>query len=177
MKNKNVNTINHTQYLLIEFPLLGIPNYTEDVIFRLKLIGITPIIAHPERCKAISENPNILLKYINMGAICQVNSGSITGEFGKGTIETTLNLVKHDMAHVVASDAHSVRERTPSLKMSYEKVMNLYGEEKASELFYVNTRKIIEGKEINMNLPKRIVRRNVIEKFMNAFKINSKKIQ
>lgn len=177
VKNKNINTINHTQYLLIEFPFLDIPNYIENVIFELKLIGVTPIIAHPERYKVISENPNILAKYINMGALCQINSGSITGEFGKETIETTLELVKYDMAHVVASDAHSIRYRKPGLKKAYEKVMDLYGDEKAKELFYINAQKIIGGREIDINIPKRIVRRKGMKKFFHIFKMDTKKIQ
>ena len=44
VQQKKVNTINDTQYLLIEFPMLDIPNYTEHVLYELKLMGITPII-------------------------------------------------------------------------------------------------------------------------------------
>lgn len=177
IENKHINTINDTKYLLIEFPFFDIPNYTEDIIFELKLRGLTPIIAHPERNKAISENLNMLIKYIDMGALCQINSGSITGKFGKETMETALDLVKHDMIHVVASDGHSMRGRKPSLKRAYEKVIGLYGEEKAKELFYANTQKIIEGKEIDITLPKGIEKKKGIKKLLDIFKMDSKKIQ
>lgn len=177
VENKNINTINNNKYLLIELPFFDMPNYTEEIIFELKLMGITPIIAHPERNKAISENPNMLVKYIDMGALCQINSGSITGKFGKETMETALDLIKHDMTHIVASDGHSMRGRKPSLKSAYEKIMGLYGEEKAKELFYVNTQKIIEGKEIDITLPKRIEKKKGIKKLLDIFKMDLKKIQ
>ncbi|WP_432407015.1 tyrosine-protein phosphatase [Wukongibacter sp. M2B1] len=177
IKSRKINTINQTQYLLIEFPLFSLPNYIENVIFELKLIGIVPIIAHPERYRFISENPNVLIKYIDIGVLCQINSGSIIGDYGKAIMEASLNLIKHDMAHVVASDAHSMKGRSPRLKIAYEKVQKLYGEEKAKELFYVNTRKIVEGKDLNISIPKRIKRKDGVKKLLDIFKLNSKKIQ
>lgn len=176
VENRYINTINNNKYLLIELPFLDIPNYTEDIIFKLNLIGITPIIAHPERNKIVSENLNILVKYIDMGALCQINSGSIIGKFGKETMKTALNLIKYNMAHVVASDGHSMRGRKPSLREAYEKVMSLYGNEKAKEFFYINTQKIVEGKEINITLPKIIVKKKAIKKVLNIFRIDQKKI-
>lgn len=168
IKRGNVTTINNTQYILIEFPMFNIPIYTEDVIYNLKLVGITPIIAHPERYRYVIENPNILIKYIDMGALCQINSGSITGKFGKEALKTSKVLISHDMVHFVASDGHASRIRAPKLKRAYEKVMDLYGKEKSEELFKINPQKIIEGKDIDMEEPKKIGQKNKITSFFNS---------
>lgn len=169
IKRRNIATINNTQYILIEFPMFNIPTYTEDVIYNLKLIGITPIIAHPERYRYVMENPNVLIKYIDMGALCQINSGSITGKFGKEIREISKVLISHDMAHFVASDGHSMRNRAPKLKRAYERVMHLYGKEKSEELFKINPQKIIEGKNIDIEEPKKIGQKNKIKSFFNRF--------
>lgn len=147
------NTINNTQYLLIEFPMFDIPNYTEDVIYRLKLMGITPIIAHPERYKAVIENPNILIGFIEQGALLQVNGGSIMGKFGEKIGTTVETLISHNMIHLVASDGHSSRSRTPRLKKAYEKVKAIHGEEKASKLFKGNPKRVISNKNIAFEQP------------------------
>ena len=50
-----VSTLNNSQYILIEFPMNDIPMYAEDVFYELRLMGLTPILAHPERYPMIIE--------------------------------------------------------------------------------------------------------------------------
>ncbi len=71
--------INNSRYLLLELPMADIPLYTEDVIYNLRIKGIIPIIAHPERNWRILDNPNLLHPLISLGALGQITSGSITG--------------------------------------------------------------------------------------------------
>ena len=40
-------------------------------------MGITPIIAHPERYRVVIENPNIIKDWIESGCLIQINSGSV----------------------------------------------------------------------------------------------------
>lgn len=42
-------TINGTRYLLAEMDFLHYPPFAEQVIFALRLRGIVPVLAHPER--------------------------------------------------------------------------------------------------------------------------------
>lgn len=167
IKNRDIPTINNTQYLLVEFPMFNMPIYSEDVIYKLKLMGITPIIAHPERYRYVMENPNILIKYIDIGALCQINSGSITGKFGKKIMKISKTLLSHDMVHFVASDGHSSGARAPILRSAYQKVRDIYGEKKSEKLFKINPQRIITGKEIDIEVPKYISKKNKIRQIFS----------
>ena len=57
--------------------MLDIPMYAEDVFYELRLMGLTPILAHPERYPMIMEDPNLLLKFLKHGYICKRNQKMI----------------------------------------------------------------------------------------------------
>lgn len=105
--------IHNSRYLLVELPMAEIPHYTEDALYALRLKGFIPILAHPERNWAILQNPNRLIPLLQLGILTQINSGSITGRFGKMVLKCARILLKHNMAHLLASDGHSPRSRPP----------------------------------------------------------------
>ena len=108
--------INGSRYMLIELPMLNIPLYVEEVIYILRLKGIISIIAHPERNKRIVEDPNLLYPLVELGALCQVNTGSITGLYGENVKRCARILIDHNMAHLLGTDAHSTGRRSPRIK-------------------------------------------------------------
>ena len=57
--------LNHSKYLLIEFPSGRVPHYTNRLFFELQSKGYVPIIAHPERNKEISQNLDVLFDLVN----------------------------------------------------------------------------------------------------------------
>ena len=58
-------TINNGgKYILVELPMRIVPPSIEDIFFSLKVKGITPILAHPERNAEICQNPNILFNLV-----------------------------------------------------------------------------------------------------------------
>ncbi|MDM7862353.1 tyrosine-protein phosphatase [Staphylococcus borealis] len=59
--------LNHSRYILIEFPSRGVPHYANRLFFELQSEGYIPIIAHPERNKEISQNLDVLYNLINKG--------------------------------------------------------------------------------------------------------------
>ena len=82
LEEKRVSTLNDSRYVLVELPMNEIPIYVEDLIYNLLVKGYVPIIAHPERYTKICEDPNILYKYISMGALAQLNLPSLEGFYG-----------------------------------------------------------------------------------------------
>ncbi|MEG0576856.1 MAG: CpsB/CapC family capsule biosynthesis tyrosine phosphatase [Bacilli bacterium] len=54
-KSNHIHTLANSQYFLLELPSNSVPTYTKHIIHALLTEGITPIIAHPERNKAIVE--------------------------------------------------------------------------------------------------------------------------
>ena len=99
-----------------------IPMYAEDFFYELRLMELTPILAHPERYPMIMEGPNLLLKFLNLGVLCQANVGSIRGFFGERVQQTVLKLIEDHMIHFIATDAHKPRKRSPKVQKALEAV-------------------------------------------------------
>ena len=83
LKEKKIYTLANSKYLLLELPSGEVPHYTVNMIHALLSEGIQPVIAHPERNRAIADKPSRLAKLISQGAIAQVTAGSLAGHFGR----------------------------------------------------------------------------------------------
>ncbi|SHJ61437.1 protein-tyrosine phosphatase [Clostridium cavendishii DSM 21758] len=114
--------INEKKYMLIELPMSEFPMYTEDVFYELRLKGITPIIAHPERNIKIAENINLLKNLIEQGVLAQMNSGSILGFYGKRVKEVAETLIQMNLIHVLGSDAHNDGKRNTNIKTAFNRI-------------------------------------------------------
>ena len=154
-----VSTLNNTQYLLVEFPMNDIPLYAEDVFYELRLMGLTPVLAHPERYPMIIENPTLLLKFLNLGVLCQANVGSIRGFFGERVQETVFKLIEHRMIHFIATDAHTPRNRSPKVQKALEAVTKLDAT-LAQELFIENPLKVYQNELIEPKQPIEIIKKS-----------------
>ncbi|WP_192986660.1 tyrosine-protein phosphatase [Carnobacterium mobile] len=135
------------QYVLIEFPTPSIPAYTESLFFELQKEGITPIIVHPERNRAVLKDPNVLLPFIEKGALAQLTAASYIGGFGKSIQKVSKQLVEANLVHFIASDAHNISSRSFHMKEAYRKLEKEYGREKVNEYQQV-TKDLVNGEVI-----------------------------
>lgn len=145
-----INTLAGSVYMLIELPMMTIPIYTEDILYTLQLKGVVPIIAHPERYIEFQKKPDILKSMVQRGILAQVNSGSLTGLYGKETQKVALKFLKMDIIHFIASDAHTDRGRSPDLKKAVDIVEQKYGRDMTEELFIRNGMKILKNENIKI---------------------------
>ncbi|RIO10853.1 capsular biosynthesis protein [Mammaliicoccus sciuri] len=111
IENQNIKGINDSKYLLIELPSNEVPHYTKKLLFELQTKGFIPIIAHPERNKAIAKDINILYELVNNGALSQITASSLTGELGKNIQKTSIQMIEHHLVQLIASDAHHADRR------------------------------------------------------------------
>lgn len=137
--------INESQYLLIDLPMMDLPQYTQEVIYNLRLKGITPILAHPERNLRIMDNPALLIPLIESGALVQINTGSLTGMFGKKVKRCVKILVKHNMVHLTGTDAHSTVKRSPVMRKPAQVLIKWAGRQRAEKILYATPRAILDN--------------------------------
>lgn len=158
VETKKCLTLAGTSYVLLELPMAGIPLYTEKVLYQFLAKGYRPILAHPERNAEVLENPVALLRFVEMGCIVQVNSTSITGIGGRREQEMARLLLMGNMAHLVATDCHTDRRRSPKLAAAYEKVSSWLGRQRADILFLTNPETVLKDETIEAGRPKLIHR-------------------
>lgn len=144
-EQKLIETLAASEYMLIEFPMMSIPAYTDDILYKLQLKGVTPIIAHPERYSEIQNNLKLLENFVMRGVQFQVNSGSITGMYGRESKKTALKLIEKGLIHFIASDAHSYRTRSPDLSQAAKVIEKKFGAKLREDLFTNNPMKIIKA--------------------------------
>lgn len=154
LDEKKVLTLNNSSYVLVEIPMLSIAEYTEDVLFNLKLKGYNPIIAHPERCSETAKSFDFIKRLIDKGIYMQVNSSSIKGLFGKRIMNISLKLLQQGLVHFIASDAHTTGGRSPKLIKAYDIVAAKMGSHVAQKLFIENPQRVIVDKAIEISEPK-----------------------
>ena len=75
-------SINETEYLLVELPDFNIPTRLDEVLYNLRVAGLTPILTHPERNGTLQRSPERLTDWIKSGLLVQVTAGSVLGAFG-----------------------------------------------------------------------------------------------
>ncbi|MGE7683267.1 tyrosine-protein phosphatase [Peribacillus simplex] len=129
-KEETLTLDDNGTYLLLELPSGRVPTYTQEVIYELLLKGITPIIVHPERNKELNENNKLLFELVQEGALTQLTSGSIIGNFGKSIQSFSKKIIEHNLAHFIATDAHNIGSRGFTLQQAYETITKAYGIER-----------------------------------------------
>ena len=141
-------TINDTRSILCEPPYTAYPPYADEVLFRLQLMRLVPIIAHPERNSVLRENQKRLRAMVERGMLLQISAGSFTGEYGPQVQRAAESLLQRGLVHAVATDMHGLAgPRSPILSEAYRRVADLAGDAQALRLFDETPRAIIQGRE------------------------------
>ena len=114
-KDHTLPTIGNTVFLLTEFYFDESFSQMSRLLEGLSKEGYIPVVAHPERYHAVQEDPKLLKQWYEKGYVLQLNKGSILGSFGPEPEEAAAAMLEMGLAHLIASDAHSVRRRTPHM--------------------------------------------------------------
>jgi protein-tyrosine phosphatase len=141
-------TINHGRYFLAEFRPLSVPDRWDAFLLSFLDAGMTPIIAHPERNAWFVQHPEALAAAVYGGILVQLTATSITGGFGPETRDFSVNLLRQNLVHVIASDGHSARLRPPQLAEAVALAADVVGRERALALVTANPQAIIESRPL-----------------------------
>lgn len=140
--------INQKDYLLVEFNEYSIPPAMDQTLHDIQLLGLRPVVTHPERNAILRVQHERLAKWVRLGCYVQVTAGSLTGVFGQGPRDEAWRWMADGLVHFVASDAHNLRGRPLKLGPAYAEVRKQLGDEVAQGLFAENPMAAFEGREL-----------------------------
>lgn len=160
----DILSVNHTPYVLVEFPSNHVPRYTEKLFYDLQLNGLIPVIVHPERNQEIIERSDLLYQLVKKGALTQITAASVCGDFGKKIKTFSLQLIEANLTHFLASDAHNLTKRSFKMREAYDVMEQKYGNDMVY-YFEENAYLLVEGKAIYKEDPEQIKRKKLFNFF------------
>lgn len=95
--------------ILIEMSFVAASPNIEQVIFQLRLKGLQPVLAHPERYGYYHNDFEKYRHYVELGCLLQVNLLSLLGYYGKAVKTIAEKLIKHRMVDLLGTDMHHDR--------------------------------------------------------------------
>lgn len=99
-------TLGAGKVLLVEAPYQGPMPMLGSLVFKMKLKGVTPLIAHPERCFEF-EKKGRAAELVQAGALLQLDMGALIGRYGKAAEKLARQFLEDDLYAVAATDLHS----------------------------------------------------------------------
>ncbi len=128
-----------TQGVLVEFPgaWLDLDDPIAEIeraSLEIEAAGLVPVLAHPERCRAVAAEPGVVADFAERGRLLCLNAPSLTGGHGATAQRTAWTLLEAGVVALVASDGHTT-SRPPAMADAYDIVREHLGEAVAVPLF------------------------------------------
>jgi protein-tyrosine phosphatase len=122
--------------ILVEISTAGPPPARlSDQLFRLRVGGLRPILAHPERCAAFQSDPELLEQLRRAGVAVALDLTSLVGGGGRGSRRAAERLLEHDMVDVACTDLHTPRE-LDDVGKAIERLRKLAGDAGLDQLLH-----------------------------------------
>ena len=96
--------------VLVEFSFVSPPLGLKEKLFDLQVRGYQPVIAHPERYLYFSENKKWYNEIVHAGCFLQINLLSLTGYYGKGSLELAKYISSIDTKRSILFTLYSAEE-------------------------------------------------------------------
>ena len=91
---------------LIEFPETTFPIGIEQRFFEMRLRGVSPVLAHPERYRPCFRNTDPLDQMLDAGLMLQLDLMSLTGRYGRRPRLAAERMLDEQVYYLACSDCH-----------------------------------------------------------------------
>ena len=106
LEKNNLLTFGTENYLLFELSFFDEPPRLNEIIWKMREKGLSPVLAHVERYGYWHKDYDKIEEMINRGVKIQVNIGSIIGAYGPEIKKVAEKLIEDKVINFVGSDCH-----------------------------------------------------------------------
>lgn len=145
LKKKELLALNHTEYLLVEFPFDESVRAVLQRMEYLRSAGYGIVLAHPERYIFTQKDKELAYYLSEQGCVLQVNAGSIAGDFGEVCRRLSERMLDDGIVSVIATDAHDTAYRPPVVQGVLAKLRRKYPESQLHLWLSENPSRILKG--------------------------------
>lgn len=148
LKEGKAKTLAGTDYVLVEF------QYQEEyatilkAVKQLTMAGYRPVIAHVERYDCLLKDLDKVEELIYQGAYIQVNGNSFLRGILDKRFRFVKKLLKYDLIHLVATDCHNMKGRSPEIGKIAEKIEQMSSSEQMEQLLCIGPSHLLKNEEI-----------------------------
>ncbi|MGD8278090.1 MAG: hypothetical protein PVH00_08695 [Gemmatimonadota bacterium] len=130
-------------FALCEFSWFTVPPRSDRVLATIRADGWIPVVAHPERYGGLGDALELTERWIEAGALLQVNGASLLGRYGDRAREVAVLLLEHGRVHYVCSDYHA--HGSPRVTEYAEALAGAVGAAAADRLMRTNPARLLRG--------------------------------
>ena len=145
LEQKQLLTLNHTKYLLVEFPFEEDPEVVLSSLARLKQRGYWCVLAHPERYVFIQKDEELAYYLSDQECILQMNAGSVLGVFGRKCEQLARQMLDDGIINIIATDTHDIEQRPPIINDTVKLLRRKYPESYIRLWTSENPSRILKG--------------------------------
>jgi len=145
LKSGRILTLSDSRYFLFEPPHNIAPPRMNDSIFSVMTAGYLPIITHPERLRWIEDHYEAMGEMVHSGAWIQLTAASVTGKFGRRAQYWSERMLDEGLVHILATDAHNMRTRSPVLSEAVEAVARRLGDQAARDMVLTRPQAVLDN--------------------------------
>lgn len=145
LKSGRILSLADSRYFLFEPPHNVAPPRMMESIYDVMSAGYVPIITHPERLRWIEEQYDVMGQAVHNGAWIQLTAASVTGKFGKRAQYWSERMLDEGLVHILATDAHNMRTRSPILSEAVEVVCKRLGESAALDMVFARPQAVLDN--------------------------------
>ncbi len=144
MQAQAIPGYNDGRAFLFELPVTAsLPTALEEHVYRLRMAGYLPVMAHPERYEPLWQAPDLVARLAAQCALV-VDLGAVAGYHGRPQGKLARRLVEDGTAHAVASDVHTPEDVLVAAKgMMW--IRKHVGDAALARLLDENPRRILAG--------------------------------
>ncbi len=141
--------------VLVEFPRTGVPPNAAKELFRLRMSGVVPVLAHPERYWGCT--PALVEEWRRVGTVIQVDAAGLLGVAAQGRSSIVMALLERGLVDLFASDTHGDDRSLAAPRKWLEEVASA---EAAQLLTHINAGRLLSSEAV-LPVPPVVRRRGV----------------
>jgi protein-tyrosine phosphatase len=130
--------------VLLEFYESSFPLRLDQLLAQLRQRGLTPVVAHPERYRALWGQPEPLERLLDQGALALLDVAALIGKYGRRPQRCAEDFLERGLYHAACSDAHRADD-VEQVARGIERLRRLYGQEEVVALLADGPREILAG--------------------------------
>ncbi len=130
--------------LLLELPPERLPVGLADRCFRIRVQGVLPVIAHPERYVQLFDSTDALAQVLEMGVAALLDLMSLEGKYGKKPRRAAERMLEEGAYLAACSDCHRP-EDVAIVARGIERLRELIGHGEAEQLLASGPAQILRG--------------------------------